>query len=442
MSFRIGQCSSCGASYKLPASFEADQARCKNCGGVVQIGKAGEPAPSAAAPPVPAKKPAAAATPKPKPKRSGPSMKERLIAERKAAEAAEKKSPAAPKRAAGKASAAPVKAATAKRVASPAKSAATPKTGAAKRSASGSRRSARGKSDESADSGSSRSGRRRAAPEKKKSPMGAIIGVVALLAIGGGAFFFMNQDSGTDPDEVNAAGENAEDVAENGTDGGEPTLEDSTTGEENSSTDSATSDEPEAAAPELTDEEKAAAATAAEAAASAKAAKDAAANDPASVDLTAIADFEPFAGTSPDRVLELEDWTTTMMDPMAGAAGNRAKKKLVDAGREAMPIIINALKRLDLTDDDGFRSADVSQKALQEICNGNNFGWKYPSQEPDRFHLFDKKVIRSWTQAWAKAATDDDYWAKLAKLDSVEAAASEEPEEEAVDDALDALDDF
>ncbi len=39
MSYRIGTCSSCGASFKVPASFAADRARCKTCSGVVEIGE-------------------------------------------------------------------------------------------------------------------------------------------------------------------------------------------------------------------------------------------------------------------------------------------------------------------------------------------------------------------------------------------------------------------
>ena len=68
---------------------------------------------------------------------------------------------------------------------------------------------------------------------------------------------------------------------------------------------------------------------------------------------------------------------------------------------------------------------------------------KYPSQEPEKFHYFDKKVILSWSKAWDQAKDNDGAWAKLAKLDKVDKA--EEPEEEMdgeTEDALDALDDL
>jgi hypothetical protein len=83
MEYRVGLCSSCGASFKVPASFSADKAKCKVCSGVVEIG----PVQSDAPPPMPARRPAPTAAPA-KEKREGPSMKERLLAERRAAEAA------------------------------------------------------------------------------------------------------------------------------------------------------------------------------------------------------------------------------------------------------------------------------------------------------------------------------------------------------------------
>ncbi|MCA8979287.1 MAG: hypothetical protein KDC14_04620, partial [Planctomycetes bacterium] len=59
MKYRLGVCKDCSANYKVPASFEADRAKCKACGGVVELGKVREDAPApkpAAAPPMPARK--------------------------------------------------------------------------------------------------------------------------------------------------------------------------------------------------------------------------------------------------------------------------------------------------------------------------------------------------------------------------------------------------
>ena len=455
MSFRIGKCSSCAATYKLPASFEADRAKCKQCGGVVEIGKAGEAEPAAAAPPVPAKKPAGATAPAPKPakKRDGPTMKEKLLARREAEEAKAAAAPRKPvqskpspkpaaKAPAAKAAAKPRAAAAKTAAAKPVAKAAGGATGSRRSRPAGSRaRGGRGKGDDEEDEGGGRRGRR--APQKKGMPVGGMIAlVVMVLALGGGGFYMFGMDKSAEAGDGGEGGEPSltdvtngmEDDAGNGMEDAGTDLADATEGTEDAGDDAGDSD-----AADATDED---AGDGAEAAAAAKPPKKSALTDPDSIDLSLIADFGAIAGTSDSRFAELEELVAQMTDPMAGAAGNRARVKLVEAGKAAMPVIINALKTLDLTDDDQFRSADVCQKTLEEICNGNNFGWKYPSQEPEKFHAFDKKVIRSWAQAWEKAETDDAYWAKLAKLDKVEAPADAPLDEDAIDDALDGLDDF
>ena len=52
MAHRIGVCQSCRARFQIPASFAPNRAKCRNCGGVVQIGPAeGAPAPAPIAAP-------------------------------------------------------------------------------------------------------------------------------------------------------------------------------------------------------------------------------------------------------------------------------------------------------------------------------------------------------------------------------------------------------
>jgi hypothetical protein len=38
LAHRVGICSSCRARYQIPATFPHDRARCRSCGGVVEIG--------------------------------------------------------------------------------------------------------------------------------------------------------------------------------------------------------------------------------------------------------------------------------------------------------------------------------------------------------------------------------------------------------------------
>lgn len=467
MSFRIGKCTSCAATYKLPASFEADRAKCKQCGGVVEIGPPGEEEPAAAAPPVPAKKPAGATAPAPKPakKREGPSMKEKLLARRReeeaqaakakpaakpAAKAAAKPAAKAAAKPAAKAAAKP-RAAAAKPAAKPAAKAAGGATGSRRSRPAGSRaRGGRGRGgDDDEEGGSGRRGRRGAA-QKKGMPVGGLIALVVLvLALGGGGFYMFGMDKQANAGDTGEGEEvaNLDDATTgvedgdsgSGTDdGAEDTGSAEDAGDGAAAADDGDSGGDDAADPDAGgDAEPAAAETPKE-----TPKNPSKLTDPDSIDLSLIPDYGPVAGTSDARFAELEALVAEMTDPMAGAAGNRARKKLVEAGKASFPVILNRMKTLDLTDDDDFRSADVCQKTLEEICNGNNFGWKYPSQEPEKFHAYDKKAIRAWSQAWERAESDDAYWMKLAKLDKVEDAAEEGLDDDAIDDALDGLDDF
>ncbi len=393
-------------------------------------------------------------------------MKERILAARKeeAARAAAKAQPGAAKAQPGAAKtqpgAAKSKPAAAKAKPAAAKAKAAPKPAAAKARPAGaakakpaaakassrssrsstparSRRgsSRRGGDEEQEGSGSSR--RRGSRREKqKRSLVGPMLGLLALIVVCGGAgWFLMNADSEADqPDEVAAAdnAEGAEGSSEEalaGEDTGEATAEDSPSEEEPIAESSAAEGSEESASEEVAAEEKPV--------------KEVKKRDPASIDLDAFDDFGPIEGCSEQRFDELNQLVATMVDPQAGAAGNRAKVKLEAAGKESFPSILNAMRRLDLTDEDQFRSGDVCQKTLQNICNGNNFGWKYPSSDPDDFHYFNKVVISNWCKKWIVVKDDDKAWAKLAKLDAVEESPAEAAAaEDELEDDLDDLDDL
>src|SRR5262245_18479715 len=58
MAQRVGTCASCGAQFRVPASFQADRVKCKQCSGVVELAPSGAasarpaaPAPQTAPPP-------------------------------------------------------------------------------------------------------------------------------------------------------------------------------------------------------------------------------------------------------------------------------------------------------------------------------------------------------------------------------------------------------
>lgn len=76
MTDRIGICGGCGAKFKIPATFQADKAKCNKCGGVVEISAAGAAAgAAAAASPKPAAKSPAAKKPAGRSSRAGSSSR-------------------------------------------------------------------------------------------------------------------------------------------------------------------------------------------------------------------------------------------------------------------------------------------------------------------------------------------------------------------------------
>jgi outer membrane biosynthesis protein TonB len=333
MSHRNGVCSSCGAQYKVPADFASDKAKCKECGGVVEIGAIVEDPPP---PPVPAK-PVRKAAPKmeehvPSGKKQGePTMMERLKAERRAKSA---KLKAAPEKKAVTAKPTAAKAATSKTATS---KAATPKaraTKAAKGDADEKKPSTRAASRRGAGSGSRRSGSKgssrrrgqeveeeegeekvgRRGRAKKKSPV-PLIATLGLLIIGGGAaayFMFTGGDDGGENTELAGNDQGAETPVEEPT---EATPAEEPKEEEQAATDEVPAEEPPAEAEaDAPKEDKP------------KPVSNNKEKDPTEIDLGALADFSATAGCSADQWASLQEDAALMIDPLAGAAGGRAEK--------------------------------------------------------------------------------------------------------------------
>lgn len=492
MKFRKGICGDCGAQYKLPETFAADKAKCKQCGGVVAVGPvetAEPPAPAQPKPePVPAKKPTAAkrpaqAPPKkvaeageeaPRKRREGPSMKEQLMARRKA-EAAEGEAPAKP--AAKKA--APKKAASKPASRKPA-GAAKPAAGGSRTTrgsaASGARRggasSRRGRGGEGEDEGRPARGRRQ---QKQGNPAllwGSLGAVVIAIA---GWFFLMKDDGAQTPGDEATANAPAEAGA---TDAG---TEGATAPEAAGSTEPeaapAAPSEPEAAAP--ASEPAPAGDGAAETAAPEETApeepegpateppRNAATGrykvfmlsrqpktaakypdelydpkDPAEPQIATYAMFETPPGTSPDEWEEIMDLARTMIDPDAGAAGNRAAIALEKKGKPAFPAIVNVMLTLDYSTKDGNQAGDVCQRSLQNIANGRNVGWYHSyREEPNKTAIQNTRCVDLlYNNVWARELREPGYFERYAKIEEKKKADEPAEDDGALDDALDDLD--
>lgn len=437
MEFRQGTCTSCKNSFRVPATFTAAKAKCPKCGGVVEIGPVQGSAPSGAAPEapkpvpasVPAPKPAAAipSAPPPVPKAAAPKAPLPPTPKPAPAPAASSKPAAAKSESTPKPASAPKAASTPKSAAAPARPAAKESVRSAAASAA---KRVKDKDKDNAETGSRRA---RGGPQKKS--LAPMLGALAfLIVMGGTAYWYfvykLPQEHTQAKELANAEATGSGDASANSAaPSGAPASE--VPGNSAGTTpETLTTESPEAAAAKA-EPEKPAEETPKAASTTPETVED--------IDLTAIPDLERLPGTSDEDWQKYNELVKNMTDPNSGAKGSRAANQLIEIGKPAFPAILNGFKRLDLTSDDGFRMADVTQKTLERLCNGNNFGWKYPSQEPDKYLLFDKKAIKAWIGAWERAKDDEAFWLKLTKQDKKEA---EEGAAEGGEAKAGALDDF
>jgi hypothetical protein len=150
-------------------------------------------------------------------------------------------------------------------------------------------------------------------------------------------------------------------------------------------------------------------------------------------DLSTIPDFGPTEDTTPEQWTELQALAATMVDMSAGARQSKARDKLSLTPKQSFPAILNQFKKQKLDEEDGFRAGDMTQKMLEKMCHGNNFGWRY-QHEPD-YVKWNQMVIKKWCDAWTKASTDETYWRKLTKADAAgEEAGGEDSGKKKIDD--------
>lgn len=420
MQYRVGTCASCNATFKVPATFPADKAKCKSCeDGIVEIGPpVDEPEPETFEEHVPSGKS----------KKSGPSMMEKLRAQRAADAAADAAPPAVPSRKPGTAR----KKASADDSGEEAKPAARkkksgsgpgPKTRSAARrakgrssrsSASSSRRSA---ADDDKDEGTGGGTSGRWQPKKKKRPLPFIGSLV-----GAGVIFFLAWKFVLNETPV------------------EETLVDTTIAQGDSQPDDAATDQPVVEEPTTPEPEEVVEAPAEEPEEEAtEPAVPVNRYDPSSVDLSTLEMFVAQEGTTSTEWDDIQQLTALAIDPDAGAAGARAVKKLVETyGPKAFGSIVNRMTKIDYSTEQGFRDGDVLQRALMDISNGKNAGWAYSTSDKD--HLFNKKVVKLLHKVWDRARVDEAYWLNYSKQDG--AAEEKEDAAELTDDDLDALDDI
>ncbi len=484
MQFRVGKCGSCGATFKVPASFGGDKAKCKSCGnGVVAIGPVQSAAPKKEEPKKKEDEELVEYKPSGK-KKDGPSMLEKLRAER-AASAGKAQAPKVPatrparkgqspgkSRSAGKAGSA-----GAAKNAGAAKSAGKAKGGTRARAGAGARTAGRAaaKPSRSRGAGTSRSSARRAGAsrarrgeddgegsgagrrgrtEKKKSPLPLIGALVLLVGLGLGAWKMMGSKD-TQAAE-NGKGENAvaeanqaaptENTAEEGAEAG--AQEAATENADASATEeSSTPDSTAAAADEgvkLANEDPAS-----KGPTSIPVSTPDSEIDPNAIDLSSFEPLPKDPDCSDEEWAQILELTAQMADEWSPRDAARAVDKLAEIGRFAYPAMVNEMLKLDLTTPEGHRQGDFYQRAMEKLLGGLNYGWKYDFETaPNRTALFNKMIVRKFYQTGRKIAGKPNAWNNLSKnpLNSkrpdIQKPAADEGEIEIDDSVLDDLDDL
>jgi hypothetical protein len=432
MDYRQGQCASCKAEYKIPASFQHDAAKCKQCGGVVHIGPVTSDAatakPAPPSQPVPARQFAGkrAEEPRKAPEKPAASaeksgMLERLKAERAAAAAKggtlerlkseragepPQAKPAAPKPASPAAKPATKVPVGAGAGAAPGRT--SPTSGAS------ARRSSRRRGGD--DDGGDDSGRgRRGAARREKKPSMALVGVALVLLLGGGgaAWWMFLRDGETTTQAAETAQE-PEAGVDAGADAADEPMDAAGADDEGADAEAGAAGDDGADGDGEAAGDGAAGAETAEPAAAEEPAKEKPKGDPSAVDLAAYPDFGAPKGASAAEWAELEELVTTFLAD-DGARSMRALRTLEAKGAVAVPAMLNGMKTLDLGTEDGQALGYSLQKALTEIAHGSNFGW-YEGYD-DTPHYQNKRVVEGWIKIWQQADESISAWIKFAKLE-------------------------
>lgn len=379
MDYRTGKCSQCGAEYRVPASFAHNAARCKKCKGVVHLsGPRDTPARS-----TPDRSTPRAASAGSSPPRSPAAMPAKRVVPKPAAPAPTGDAP--PREAAAAR-------AKSERAPEPPARVGTPRAAEEARQP--------GPEGSGTESSRGRHGERKRAAKQKKTPVGALLAGLGILVVGGGLFLFRETlfGGGSKPTEAAPDAKTTE-VTPPKAEGTLPMTEPAR----------------EPVQPETTEADDAPVETPAKA--------EPKSRDPNSINLAGMPDFSPTPDTSAEEWAKMNEWMAEWMDVDAGAAGNRAKLALLKETRKAVPVILNTFKKQDFATREGRSNGDQCQKVLEQICNGNNFDWRYADEaagigydNPDDV-WFCKRVVELWTGSWKQAEQSIDAWIRLAKLD-------------------------
>ena len=340
----------------------------------------------------------------PKKKGEGPSMREQILARKRAAAqadgAAEPAAEVAPKKSAAKAAARPSRG-----TARSSGGRSTPRT-TAKRG---------GDSDDGEGERTSKRSRRER-PKKKKSPVPLIATAGLLLAAAIGAFMVLG-GSDESPEET-AAAPAGEDAAGTPADAPADAPADTpaeTTPEAAPSTDANADTPDDAAADAAADPEPS---TKPEPAA------------PTDVDLSTLEPFGMPVGATAEEWTKLQEDAATFFDVDAGAAGGRASRRLEAAGKLAWPAILNEMIKLDPGNPEDNMQGMLAQRALNAARGSQTsqaFDWRTPDDGvlSEKNCRYNRKLIKALYDSWAKVVADPSHWDRIDKSEASAEAKSD-----------------
>jgi hypothetical protein len=137
--------------------------------------------------------------------------------------------------------------------------------------------------------------------------------------------------------------------------------------------------------------------------------------DPASIDLTALAEYAPLEGTDDETWADIQKQVERMGDPDGGLGSSKATEKVKAWGKEALPAIVNFLVQLDVTQKDDAQSGMIVTRILGEMLGDRPIGW---SEETDpRNQYRNKLAIQSIHRIWGESVESEEKWAAWAQLD-------------------------
>lgn len=130
-------------------------------------------------------------------------------------------------------------------------------------------------------------------------------------------------------------------------------------------------------------------------------------------DWSGLPDLAPAEGTSPEAMAQMTELMDQYIKPPFGKEAERAGDLMLHRGKAAIPAILNAYKRIDLTTDDGASIGWKMQTLLLYGLTKVNFGWMRSTRADDV--AANAAVIKRWFAAWEKAKLDDAAWEEIAK---------------------------